>query len=139
MDELSKSKWSLIAGRVPGRTDNQVKNHWNTHLSKKLGIKKEKFKVRMSLQRQHSLMTEKIFDIDSCSTKLLSDQNFEKINRNIIEEGSYEEVVLHQSEPITSENCENSFWFANDDVYNNATNFLDFYDGFSFDQVWHDL
>lgn len=34
-------RWSLIAGRVPGRTDNQVKNHWNTHLSKKLGLKKE--------------------------------------------------------------------------------------------------
>ncbi|KAK1268630.1 Transcription factor MYB23 [Acorus gramineus] len=34
--------WSLIAGRVPGRTDNQVKNHWNTHLSKKLGINKDK-------------------------------------------------------------------------------------------------
>lgn len=34
-------RWSLIAGRVPGRTDNQVKNHWNTHLRKKLGIKKQ--------------------------------------------------------------------------------------------------
>lgn len=31
-----KFRWSLIAKRVPGRTDNQVKNYWNTHLSKKL-------------------------------------------------------------------------------------------------------
>ncbi|RXH85351.1 hypothetical protein DVH24_042119 [Malus domestica] len=25
-----------IAGRIPGRTDNEIKNYWNTHLSKKL-------------------------------------------------------------------------------------------------------
>ncbi|KAF5443156.1 hypothetical protein F2P56_035739 [Juglans regia] len=38
-------RWSLIAGRVPGRTDNQVKNHWNTHLCKKLGLKDQNTKL----------------------------------------------------------------------------------------------
>lgn len=32
----NESRWSLIAGRIPGRTDNEIKNYWNTHLSKKL-------------------------------------------------------------------------------------------------------
>ncbi|KAI9109985.1 hypothetical protein K1719_019026 [Acacia pycnantha] len=37
MHALIGNRWSLIAGRLPGRTDNEIKNYWNTHLSK--GVK----------------------------------------------------------------------------------------------------
>eukprot|EP01018_Ginkgo_biloba_P007140 Gb_15606 [translate_table: standard] len=30
------NKWSAIAGHLPGRTDNEIKNFWNTHLKKRL-------------------------------------------------------------------------------------------------------
>ncbi|CAM8924905.1 unnamed protein product [Rhodiola kirilowii] len=40
LHKLLGNRWSLIAGRVPGRTDNQVKNYWNTHLSKRNGSSK---------------------------------------------------------------------------------------------------
>ncbi|CAD5172687.1 transcription factor RAX2-like [Musa acuminata AAA Group] len=33
------SRWSVIASHLPGRTDNDVKNYWNTKLKKKLMAK----------------------------------------------------------------------------------------------------
>uniref|UniRef100_A0A8R7TMP2 Uncharacterized protein n=2 Tax=Triticum urartu TaxID=4572 RepID=A0A8R7TMP2_TRIUA len=30
------NKWSTIAAHLEGRTDNEIKNYWNTHIRKKL-------------------------------------------------------------------------------------------------------
>ncbi|CAL5400177.1 unnamed protein product [Camellia sinensis] len=38
------SRWSVIASHLPGRTDNDVKNYWNTKLKKKLLLKNTTFK-----------------------------------------------------------------------------------------------
>ncbi|GKV03680.1 hypothetical protein SLEP1_g15945 [Rubroshorea leprosula] len=36
-------RWRLIAGRLPGRTDHEIKNYWNTSLRKRLITQEEAY------------------------------------------------------------------------------------------------
>ncbi|KAI4352546.1 hypothetical protein L6164_006785 [Bauhinia variegata] len=46
LHKLLGNRWTLIAGRIPGRTANDVKNFWNTYMRKK-SEEKEKRKEAM--------------------------------------------------------------------------------------------
>ncbi|CAM8900817.1 unnamed protein product [Rhodiola kirilowii] len=61
------NKWSTIATCIPGRTDNEIKNHWNTYIRKKL------FKMGIdpvTHTPRHDLSIQSLeINIEVCNTK----------------------------------------------------------------------
>ncbi|KAI4370218.1 hypothetical protein MLD38_018588 [Melastoma candidum] len=62
LHKLVGNRWSLIAGRLPGRTANDVKNFWNCHLSKKLNAEETEFE-----ETKQDMMVQNTFEIENFS------------------------------------------------------------------------
>ncbi|XP_040990749.1 transcription factor WER-like [Juglans microcarpa x Juglans regia] len=140
LHNLLGNRWSLIAGRVPGRTDNQVKNHWNTHLSKKLGIKNGKTKVSVSTQSfSRESVANCIVHSESNPEVLASGCNRESTVETIIEDKSHAVFSFTSTQEVTMDDNNSSYWFSNDDLSLYAPYLVEPVDEFALDFVWDSL
>ncbi|KAA8523819.1 hypothetical protein F0562_010242 [Nyssa sinensis] len=58
-------RWSAMAARLPGRTDNEIKNYWNTHIRKRLlrmGIDPVTHSPRVDLLELPSLLSSSLYN-----------------------------------------------------------------------------
>ncbi|KAM3374092.1 transcription factor MYB48 isoform X1 [Capsicum galapagoense] len=145
------NRWSKIAGKLPGRTDNEIKNYWRTHMRKLAQDEKKNNKASISPSSSNfsncssSSANSPVVDSSTEQNELLQvveanktyeeDQNMMVYSMDEIwkEVESSQEIETRNDLPVMASNtwdyCPDSLWMTHDHYYYDNTQDFSFFTG----------
>jgi len=81
-------RWSLIAGRLPGRTSNDVKNFWSTYTRRKLHSHNKDYKQNQSTLKPHQVIKPVPLALSKTCPKLLQGKSINSSKVGVSEEAA---------------------------------------------------